>query len=328
VNKFRSTREFFPHALWLMQPTPEPPCQCKYCSGKSQKEVVSVLGLSPHPGASASPSSARVRRPKPPILSREQRQQKKAAAEHRPYASIHPKSKSPVKEVVEKQAAVVPEREKDIRAACVKSDFLRHRIHREHELVWCKMDPVIPGPSLEICISYWPGIIEEVQIKPFDYDNKSDQTSQGDLAGIQAPWGIGHRVFYQVRLIASNAVAIFEDSQVLPYQGWVPNSETIGYLRTVSVRSLDLDPERLKTFSPFEGFQGTNHLLAAAAPWGIAIQIASVLSGLWCPTDEWQYPSTVGTCNSLGPLFMFNFCYCFRRSEPHNNILSRSLVGF
>ncbi|KAI8996440.1 hypothetical protein BD414DRAFT_477969 [Trametes punicea] len=167
VNRFRSTNEFIPHALWLMQdPTMNRAnCSCKYCTKQPQRIISDNLGLSgisARRSASVSaalPPSLRVARPR-----REPREPRQPRVPPKPFAAVR-RAPTSSRIPVDPEQYILPERDLDIRASLSSAEGHRPRWFRKGEAVWCLLEPPIRGLQQEEDIQFWPGLVEDMHIK-------------------------------------------------------------------------------------------------------------------------------------------------------------------
>ncbi|KAI0369154.1 hypothetical protein BV20DRAFT_968342 [Pilatotrama ljubarskyi] len=167
VNRFRSTNEFIPHALWLMQDATmnRANCSCKYCTKQPQRIISDNLGLSGLSArrsasvAGALPPSVRAPRPR-----REPREARPRPLPPKPFASVR-RAPKPPRVLVGPEQHILPERDLDIRAALVCSEDQRPRWFRKGEVLWCHLGVPIRGRASEEDIEFWPGVVEDMHIK-------------------------------------------------------------------------------------------------------------------------------------------------------------------
>ncbi|RDB20827.1 hypothetical protein Hypma_012012 [Hypsizygus marmoreus] len=311
ARRFRSINEFIPHAIWLKQdPTLDTSnCACKYCQKKPQKDVTASLPpgiLRPSHGPSPTPSRPRLQREKPRTLReavlRTQRESKVYAAVQKVLLPVLTKSPN-----VHPKHTMLVERNADLRAVVSKTAMKLKRWFRAGELLWCALDPPILGKG-DIVIKFWPGIVDEVKLKtksiPVETDSTYSTATQlahendndgdvvlDDLPG-SVPWSVSQSSQYRIQLLAVNHSYLASDDQVLPYQAHVPSNDLISALIAFPPERLNFDRDVLTKFNPCP--KGKTAIFEdAVAPYAMAVQIGSVLSGFWCLTDEWAFEYTI-----------------------------------
>ncbi|KZT09986.1 uncharacterized protein LAESUDRAFT_645510 [Laetiporus sulphureus 93-53] len=178
VNRFRSINEFIPHALWLMQDATmnRANCKCKYCTKQPQRIITDTLQL---PSVKRAPSQhISTRSVRPSRRFREPRIVKK------PYAAIR-KAPKPIRQLTGPSQSIVPERDSDIRALLSGSELAAPRWHRKGELVWCFLDSPIRGEGERDSIHFWPGTVEDVNVRtkaiPKDVTQDAQRFDQVDV---------------------------------------------------------------------------------------------------------------------------------------------------
>ncbi|KZO99243.1 hypothetical protein CALVIDRAFT_553560 [Calocera viscosa TUFC12733] len=160
VSKFRSSKEFLPHAAWLFRSAEaeSETCQCIYCSGalkEKNNQRVKARGLDSPEKPKSSPGG-------PSVPKRRGRPSKAAALDSSPHPDSsmgpkHPSSASPVKKSAKPTGGLIrsvePERHTDLA-------YWEKRRYRENELVWAVLDPPIQGPKPWQRIELWPGLVK------------------------------------------------------------------------------------------------------------------------------------------------------------------------
>ncbi|CDO69634.1 hypothetical protein BN946_scf184851.g22 [Trametes cinnabarina] len=271
VNRFRSTNEFIPHALWLMQdPTLDRAnCSCKYCTKQPQRIISDNLGLSGLARRSASASGALPPSLKAPRPRREPRESRQARAPPKPFAAVR-RAPKPPKTLVGPQDHILPERDLDIRAALVLGENQRPRWFRKGEVVWCLLDPPIRGKRPEEDIHFWPGLVEDEHIKtqavpePSDSNGALDTDAEmshlyeeaaagspavGELSGgsssagpsrtfeppleahATVPWKVKQWYVYKLKLVGTAQHCFVTDEQILPYLAHAPSDQLLDRVR-------------------------------------------------------------------------------------------------
>ena len=316
-TRFRSINEFIPHAIWLMQdPSKNLPCQCKYCTKKPQKEITAsmsnILRFTPRGSQSATPSRPRPPREKVKGVHHRAIRTQSHVREPKVYAAVQ-KAPIPLSRSanVSKRETMIPERSKDLRAVHAVTEMRMRRWFRVGELVWCALTPPIIGPGDGVVIRFWPGLVDECRLKskPIPRASASPAPSQperpairqngnqGDVVleddGSSLPWTIQQSTVYKVQLLAVGNSYVVQDDQVLPYQAHIPPNELITGLQAFPPQSLDFHRDKLSSFSPFPRDGTQSDFSTAVAPYAMAVQIGSALSGYWNLTDEWVFEYTV-----------------------------------
>jgi Transcription-silencing protein, cryptic loci regulator Clr2/Transcription-silencing protein Clr2 len=311
--RFRSTNEFIPHVIWLLQdPSKKNPCQCKYCTKKPQKEITASMPgiLRSTPGThSSSPS-----RPRPPREKGKGTRQTAMRAQERirepkVYAAVQkapiPLARSPN---VSKRETALPERCKDLRAVHSLTEMKMRRWFRTGELVWCALTHPLVGPGDGVVIRFWPGLVDETRLKSKSIPRESaspgsshpekqvvHQTgNHGDVVfedRSSPEWSIEQSTMYKIQLLAVTHSYVVPDDHVLPYQAHVPPNELIAGLQAFPSQNLDFSQDKLSNFNPCSEIQ--SDFTEAVAPYAMAVQIGSALSGYWNLTDEWAFEYTM-----------------------------------
>lgn len=178
---------------------------------------------------------------------------------------------------------MVVERNQDLRAVNSRSGMRLKRWFREGELLWCVLNPSIPGPNdPEEAIMFWPGLVDEARVSAI--------SSPDAIADNSAPWSVEQYTIYKVKLIATSDMVSIPDHQVLPYQAYVPSPRLLETLAQTPAADLDFDKERLSNFHPFPGSsEHTPSFAEAVSSYALALQIGSSLAQLWSLTDEWEF---------------------------------------
>ncbi|KIJ65564.1 hypothetical protein HYDPIDRAFT_60372, partial [Hydnomerulius pinastri MD-312] len=326
AKRFRSVPEFIPHALWLLtDPTlNRANCACKYCNKKPQREITASMGLLPKRSTPLSAPPA----PRPMITkssaaasvpaSTSTRQLRERA---KPYAAVR-RTPCPVKQPQGPKQHMIRERNADLRAAYAEGIELR-KWYREGELLWCALNPPIPGFTGEKdSITFWPGLVEEAKVKSeaiprpkMNRDEASDDgistngprmgsraTPNGDPLNLnpededkQVPWTVTQTLSYKIKLLGIPYSYYIPADQVLPYQAHAPSDELIQAIHRVPLEQMNTDTD---AFQP----TAQSTFVEAAAPFALAVQIAANLAGYWSPTDDWDYKFSIPPAPSSTPL--------------------------
>ncbi|KAL4065830.1 hypothetical protein V8B97DRAFT_1880890 [Scleroderma yunnanense] len=320
AKRFRSVPEFIPHALWLLtDPTlNRTNCQCKYCNKKPQREITSSMGLLPRRSPLTSTPSTRRPLPIPRAsvnsastsgLSRQARDRAN------PYAAVR-RAPQPIKHAPGPKQHMARERNADLRTAYAEGIELR-RWFRDGELLWCALNPPIPGLTGEKdSITFWPGLVEEAKIRSDAIakskveegdatkkdepdstmkDGRSDSralldTDPSDSTANEeerrVPWTVVQTLWYKMKLLGIPYSYNIRADQVLPYQAHAPSDELIQAIHQVPLEQMNTDTD---SFKPTPSTQ----FVEAAPPFALAVQIAANLAGYWSPTDDWDYKFTI-----------------------------------
>ncbi|KAH9852646.1 hypothetical protein C2E23DRAFT_824673 [Lenzites betulinus] len=271
VNRFRSTNEFIPHALWLMQDATmnRGNCSCKYCTKQPQRIISDTMGLSTHPArrsssvAGAVPSSRRPSRPR-----RELREPRAVGrVPPKPYAAVR-RAPKPPKVILGPEQYILPERDLDTRAALISGEGQRPRWFRKGELLWCHLEPPIRGLTPDEDIQFWPALVEDFHVKTqpvFEspdgmqaygeidvghlYKEAADDNpalgdvSNGTPAGSSratdppleaegsVPWKVQQWYVYKMKLLGTAQYCLVTDQQVLPYLAYAPSDLLLDRVR-------------------------------------------------------------------------------------------------
>ncbi|KAI5123523.1 hypothetical protein M0805_006683 [Coniferiporia weirii] len=261
VARFRSPPEFIPHAFWLMtDPTRNRSnCYCKYCARRPQRDISSAFGLTQHQGPSPS-QQARVPTQDPRTVGEGDKLRRLRASREskRVFAMVQRVAKH-IRLPKGPKQFVVPEREKDLRAALGPKTLGERRWARSGELVWVKLDkPVMlgAGDNPEEAITFWPGLIDDVHFKaevipkkventPTMNDVNSSSKQNGkygdgdDDADNDAPWTVVHKWLFKIKLLVVLKTVMYGSDHILPYQSHAPDSELLSI-----VQSVYFDPDK------------------------------------------------------------------------------------
>jgi len=297
-------------------------CTCKYCGGiKAQREITAsmsnILRTTP---SFPSPTPSRVKSVRDKGKGREfprPRDSKIYAAVQRTIKPLKPSAS------VIKQPMLV-ERNNDLRAIYSKTSMRLRRFFREGEVVWCALEPPIPGPNPgDASVDFWPGVIDEIKLKtepiPQSASISSPKISQRDVPHASSsamqldspkgfggtgpilehnedplPWTIRQSTKYKVQLLAVSHSYTINDDQVLPYQAYVPPDGLIRSMTNFPVDKLNFDKDALSAFNPSPGPSPPNFSDAVNA-YATALQIASIISTYWCLTDDYELRYSIPT---------------------------------
>lgn len=210
---------------------------------------------------------------------------------------------------------MLAERNSDLRAICSKTAMNLRRWFREGEMVWCALDTPITLPDADgINIRYWPALVEQIKLKTIPVRRKGDALTQpiattsssrkevpqddGTGRGIvieegnddpPLPWTVKQSTTYKVQLLAVSHSYTIADEHVLPYQAHAPSTQLIAALQDFPPENLEFNREQLSKFNPCAP---STSFKDAVAPYAMAVQIGSLLSGFWSFTDEWEFKYT------------------------------------
>lgn len=218
------------------------------------------------------------------------------------YAAVQrtPKPTIPKSSHVSNRQAMLVERNSDLRAVHSKTEIRLKRWFRTSELLWCSLNPPIVGPNS--AINFWPGLVEEARLKAKPIPrattttnrNEDNRDSTAEPVDPSITWRVEQSTIYKMQLLGVSHSILLNDTQVLPYQAHVPPSELIDELRRFPAENLDFSREKLASYNPCP--EGSAASFAdAVAPYALAVQMASAISGYWCPTDEWAFDYTAPT---------------------------------
>ena len=328
AKRFRSVPEFIPHALWLLTDPNlvRANCNCKYCNKKPQREITASMGLLPRRSTPSTPLSA------PPAALRANTGKAHATAavttsssafvstrpareRAKPYAAIR-RVPRPVKQPQGPKQNMLRERNADLRSAYAEGIHLR-KWYRDGELLWCALNPAIPGLSGEKDgITFWPGIVEEARMKAeairypvpgvnvhvvgangVRADDSSTATQNGNEPNAEnpeVPWTVIQTLSYKMKMLGIPYTCYIPADQVLPYQAHAPSDELIQAIHRVPLDQMNTDTD---SFRP----TGGSTFVEAAAAYALAVQIAANLAGYWAPTDDWEYKFSVPPHNVSPP---------------------------
>ena len=302
-------------------------CACKYCGGiKAQREITAsmsnILRTTP---SFQSPTPSRIKSVRDKGKGREftGRSREPRPRDSKVYAAVQ-RTIKPLKPSanVLKQPMLV-ERNNDLRAIYSKTSMRLRRFFREGEVVWCALEPSIPGPNPgEASIDFWPGVVDEIKLKtepiPQSASMNGPNSSQNDVPHASSstmqldspkggetgpileanedplPWTIRQSTKYKVQLLAVSHSYTVNDDQVLPYQAYVPSDGLIRSMTNFPVDKLNFDKEVLSAFNPSPGLSPPNFSDAVNA-YATALQIASIISTYWCLTDDYELRYSIPT---------------------------------
>ncbi|KAF7985154.1 hypothetical protein HWV62_7724 [Athelia sp. TMB] len=314
--------------LLLPDDASRPPCQCKYCSKSGgQRAITMSLGLLPNartPSISTpSPTPSRRIAP-PPRINRTRDAPKTSYAAIRkkikpPVVTQEPRQVFARDRNADLRAAY----------GNPSSTTLKRWYREGELLWCVLSIPIKRGEGEEDSILFWPGVVEEVKFKtaPINRNQTTDGTDSNEketnpaanwritahpsdttdrgpvLESAASPsWTVHQYHLYKIKLLAVSQVIYLPDEGVLPYQAYVPSDQLLQAMRDVPHELLDANPERMQSFNPcpappesqpfaefLESYNNGQRFFEAAAPYSIAMQIASGLAGAWSLTDEWEY---------------------------------------
>ncbi|KAG5723675.1 hypothetical protein E4T56_gene20246 [Termitomyces sp. T112] len=303
-RRYRSINEFIPHAIWLYRNSTMDmsKCLCKYCRKLPQREVTASHAPGIMRASHNSPSTPRSRPGRPKavheVAAKRAHDKVYASVQRAPLPVI---SKSPN---VHSKATMLVERNSDLRAVSSKTSMKLRRWFRTGELLWCALTRPIEGPN-NTAIYFWPGLVDEVKLKSRPVPRKTLAETRAPLENGKAPdvavrdtsdivpWSISQSTEYRMQLLAVNHTYLVSDDQVLPYQAHVPSDDLITALKAFPTERLNFDRDSMSKFNPCPK-EGGARFDDAVAPYAMAVQIGSTLSGYWCLTDEWAFEYHLG----------------------------------
>jgi len=97
---------------------------------------------------------------------------------------------------------------------------------------------------------------------------------------------------YKIQLLAVTHSYVVPDDQVLPYQAHVPPNELITALQASPLKAWISIDTSFQGSNPCPGEGLQPDFAEAVAPYAMAVQIGSALSGFWNLTDEWAFEYT------------------------------------
>ncbi|KAG6833003.1 hypothetical protein H0H87_012589 [Tephrocybe sp. NHM501043] len=264
-------------------------CQCKYCQKLPQREVTKSHAPGIMQVTHNTPSPSRPR----PGRTKTMRETVMKRAHDKVYASVQ---KAPIPAISKSpnvhKTTMLVERNSDLRAVSASTTMKLRRWFRTGELLWCALNHPVEGPG-DTAIRFWPGLVDEVKLKTKPVPR--DPTENGDAGGVvpigiddSTSWGISQSTEYRMHLLAVNHTYLVSDDQVLPYQAHVPPDDLIGALKAFPTRLLNFDRAVMSNFNPCPK-EGSARFDEAVAPYAMAVQIGSTLSGYWSLTDEWAF---------------------------------------
>ncbi|KAK0432356.1 uncharacterized protein EV420DRAFT_1606000 [Desarmillaria tabescens] len=296
-SRFRSIAEFVPHAIWLAG-NMSTNCGCKYCTKKPQREITTDI--------SKAGIFTPIHRAPGPHRSR-QLQKQSALRKVGFHASVQKTAKLKQSRHITKIAMVV-ERDQDLRAIyCHDAHKMRlKRWYREGEVVWVALDNPISFPDGTDDITLWPAIIEEVKLQkivtelkngtnsvslpPVEMGEPSEQSESVVQPVRVPPWEVRETYAYKVKFLAVSRVYTVPDSQVLPYRAYLPPSNIISFIQSLSPDAFNFDQESLQNCNP-QSLPPPSWPFVVSA-YAYALQIGDSLAMFWNMTDEWQLKFT------------------------------------
>lgn len=327
-QRFRSAREFIPHATWLLEDM-KGDCECKYCSKRTQKEITAEMGAAGIISTSMSPGPQRVKtsrdkgKARDP-LNRGQRGNRTYAAVRRVAKPLKP---SPG---ILSQPMLVG-RDHDLRAIYSQTSMELRRWFREGEVVWCALpQPILASDDPVVSIYLWPGVVEEVKLKteaisrseinvssnesppaqshrntsPGPSSTECDASRNDDTIGPRLelsdeplPWTVRQSTTYKIQFLAVSHSYVAADDQVLPYSAHVPSEELINFMLAFDPEKLIFDKEALSQFDP----SAPSSVHDAVPAYAASLQIASTVSSYWSLTDEYDVKYSVTTTPPASP---------------------------
>lgn len=263
-----------------------------------------ILRSTPGGSQSATPSRPRTHREKNKGMRPMGMRTQERIREPKVYAAVQrapiPLAKSAN---VSKRETMLADRSQDLRAVHATTEKRMRRWFRMGELVWCALNPPITGPG-DVAITFWPGLVDEYRLKSKSIPRESaapalnhseQQVSHpngGDVVVENddiVPWTVQQSTTYKIQLLAVTQSYVVADDQVLPYQAHVPPNNLITALQSFPPHKLDFSRDTLSRFNPCPGEGPQSDFEEAVAPYAMAVQIGSALSGFWNLTDEWAF---------------------------------------
>ncbi|CCM01806.1 uncharacterized protein FIBRA_03873 [Fibroporia radiculosa] len=326
VNRFRSMNEFIPHAVWLFQDASlnRANCECKYCSKKPQRVVTDILELPTKNRSSATPSSTpnrvprrhrEVRTIKPPPYAAVRRAAKpfKQVTEPGPQQTL-----TPERDVDIRASHTQGEARRWFRKGellwCVLDPPIMGPSPEQSiqywpglvEDVYVKSEGVkCPGSEgnngdVDLSNLYVPE--PEAESAPSPRQSHEPYVPPAGAENATLPWTVRQWNVYSMKLLAVTHEYVVSDHQLLPYLAQVPSEELLHaiqdelfqFLRTVPIEEMDTNLTKIYPFNPVSAGDSSNHEFVrerfkqAAAPYTLAVQIASHLMRFWGPTDDWE----------------------------------------
>ncbi|KZT59298.1 hypothetical protein CALCODRAFT_481699 [Calocera cornea HHB12733] len=284
VPKFRSSKEFVPHALWLYRSAEaeDEPCQCQYCSGalrdktnaRTKARASGVSPLKPEkpkssPGGSNAPVKRRGRPSKASALDDSPHPNSSMGPDHSP--SPAKKSARPIGGLLR---TVEPERHNDLA-------YWEHRRYRENELVWVLLDPPMQGPEPWQRIELWPGLVKRVSANEEIYRKGAAVPST-----------------YNIMFLAAHQIEQVEVSDIAPFLAYAVPNDFFGWLMCQDLPpAFRNDLHRIDKFRPFAS--KTVPVTPLAAPplptfddawpsYVLALTLAGEIFQKWSVSDPYE----------------------------------------
>ncbi|KAJ3475270.1 hypothetical protein NLI96_g11946 [Meripilus lineatus] len=293
-----------------------------------------AAGGSPSPSAAGGSVSA-PRRPKAPKATAgvERVPREPKPKDVKPYAGVRKVPPKPAKKLTGPSTSITPDRDKDIVASLADGEITPPRMFRKGELVWCHLDPPIPGlRGPETDIAFWPSIVESTTLRsePVQKEGSAGETSQAAISipntdwnkapfpppnAPQPPitWSIRQHNLYKLKLLGTPYVCTVYDEDVLPYLIYAPSNILLSTirealedtLRTSTIEELDKTKDLMFDFNPHgsddENAKDPKRFMQAVGPITLAIEISANVLRCWTPTDEWDMQIVVPAVHHLHP---------------------------
>ncbi|KZP25538.1 hypothetical protein FIBSPDRAFT_783082 [Athelia psychrophila] len=309
-----------------------PACQCKYCSKSGgQRAITMSLGLLPARTSSTSappqtPSRRIVPPPRMPKSKPEgskpyaaaiRRVPKPPRATQEPKQVFAPQRNSDLRAAYGKTSAKLKRwfREGEVLWCALAIPINGGKGDEDRILFWpgvvaeikFKTEPIPRNHSMD---DEGDGAGQEVEpaLARITAHPSTAHSNRGPmLESSQSSWTVRQWTVYSMRLLAVSHTIDIPDEGVLPYQAYVPPDQLLQAMRDVPYEQLDPRPERMSLFNPspappqdplaladfLYSYSNGQRFVEAAAPYSIAMQIASGMAGGWSVTDEWAYKLNV-----------------------------------
>ncbi|TCD71826.1 hypothetical protein EIP91_003169 [Steccherinum ochraceum] len=324
VNKFRSSNEFSPHAIWLFmdETLNHGNCQCKYSTKKPQLAISQSMGLSTRQLNSPVPSAGGSGRPRG-----RPKREVRAKTTAKPYTAVRRVPRPKKSQEQGPSVAVTAEKVRDLEESLHETEVLPSRTFREGEVLWCRLqEPIVISDDLPDTIDYWPGVVDEWDLKTKIMSNGiasrakdeglGDDEGAGDEDGAsnsvrasrrvrqktakgEILWKTEQYYAYKVKLLGTTHTVKLTDNDALPYLAYSLPQDLVNkcfsilndVMQAAEIETMDQQLENDFPFDPFEDSKkfSVERIREAVVPYTLAVEMAKNLTCYWTPTDQYEY---------------------------------------
>jgi hypothetical protein len=276
--KFRTINEFAPHLHWLLSNGPGSPttCLCKYCTGRLQGQVNSVLGLESGHSTPRAPRPQKPRMdPRPPKkikLTDDSPRKEKTAGVAGPSneGGAATNVKRAKKSGTPPYSGSYTSRERD-------NDLSDGALYRRGELVWIALDKPFEGVVGEdqLRLAWWPAIITDRTVKTNSVRTAPLEDDQPpELENV-------HSHLYSARLLSCADEISRTEDQIRPFLGMASTEEIITSAEQITAQeSVKLVWNGQACLRPL--LSQMKDVATAATPFALALQIAAHINAFFC----------------------------------------------